>query len=105
MPMQDDKAYWIETDGTVSEVTPNNGTDFQLDELQGFVRGKGEGGESDTITIVYLPRERVMVANDDGRIIGLEHNSKATEEYHLAGGALHNPIVGNVLICPKAMVR
>lgn len=103
--MDDTKAYWIESDGTVSEVTPNNGTDFQLDELQGFVRGEGPKGKSDTITIVYLPRERVMVANDDGLLIELELNRKATEEYHLAGGPLTSPIVGNVLICPSAMVR
>jgi hypothetical protein len=97
------QAHWAKADGTVSEVAPKNGKDFQLDELQKLVDGEGPHGKSDTITIVTLPGNRIMVANDDGLIIGLAHNRNATELYLEAGGA--SPIVGNVLICPAHMVR
>lgn len=102
------KALWIKTTGEQVEVAPKNGTDFQLDELQDFVRGKGPKGESDTIDIVSLnpgsgKEGRYMVVNDDGLIIGLEVNGYASSEYASIGGV--SPIVGNVLICPKSMVR
>lgn len=96
-------ALWTKTTGEQIRVAPKNGTDFQLDELQEFVKGKGQKGESDTITIVFLPYDRVMVANDDGHIIGLESNQIATYEYAASGGV--SMIVGNVLICPASMVR
>lgn len=97
------KPQWIKASGEVETVMPKNGTDFQLDELQDMVRGTGEKGESDTITIVYLTGNRVMVANDDGLIIGLQKNERATAEYMLSGGM--SIIVGNVLIAPKEMVK
>lgn len=103
------KAHWIKTDGSSTPVDPKNGTDFQLDELQDFVRGTGSrGGESDTIDIVSLHPgqgnlKMIMVVNDDGHIIGLEPNDKATQLYRETGG--FTPIVGNVLVCPASMVR
>lgn len=101
-------ARWIKASGEIVEVAPKNGTDFQLEELQNFVRGKGPHGESDTIDIVSLHPGRgkegvYMVVNDDGHIIGLESNQLATYEYAASGGISF--IVGNVLICPASMVR
>ena len=97
------KATWIKSSGNEEEVTPKNGRDFQLEELQDFVAGAGPGGFSDTITIVTLSDGRIMVANDEGKLIGLKHNSKGTQLYLQAGGV--SDIVGNVLVCDKAMVR
>lgn len=97
------KAIIMKTDGTETEVMPKNGTDFKLDELQNIVKGKGPGGESDTITIVPLRDGRIMVANDEGKLIGLKHNSKASTLYLQAGGVSN--IVGDVLVCDENMVR
>ena len=70
-------------------VEPENGSDFSLKELQTMVGG--------CIEIVNLPSGKIMVVNEEGRLIGLPINSIATELY---GGL----IVGNALVCNKNQV-
>jgi hypothetical protein len=57
--------------GETKEVQPRNGTDFQLDELQSFVEGH--------IEIVPLPDGRIMVINEEGRLLDLPRNEQATQ--------------------------
>lgn len=49
----------IKTDGTIVEVTPQNGTDFQLEELQKIVGGY--------IEVLRLTDNEIMVANEEGK--------------------------------------
>lgn len=62
-------------DGTSKQVTPKNGTDYSLDELQGFVDG--------LIEIVSSPNgEQIMVLNEEGLLLDLEINHEASMLYH-----------------------
>lgn len=104
------KATWVKTDGTETEVTPKNGTDFQLDELQEFIQHEEEGVKHNTIGLVSLPSGRYMVINDDGRPLRLDHNEKAEEvwSWEYPEGEYSNNdgiIVGNVLICDREMIK
>lgn len=84
----------IKADGTETPVTPKNGTDFELDELQGFVGGP--------IEIVHVPRTSdIIVLHEEGKLEGQPINQKATILYA-------NPfdvVVGDVLVCPSSMVK
>ena len=85
------------TDGTEEEVQPQNGTDFSLKELQGFVGGY--------IELVSLPGEKkLMVVNEEGKIDRLPLNQKATELFHKCKGT-YDVIVGDVLVCDPKQVR
>lgn len=95
-------AKFIGVDGVEKEVWPKKGKEFSLLELQNFC--EPAGGGSKTITIIDLPSGKRMVANDEGKLLGLEKNEKATaiwikefpiDEYPLNNSQL---IVGNVLI-------
>ena len=82
------KVYF--TDGSEQEVFPDNGTDFKLNELQAFVGG--------FIEVVYLMNRDIMVVNEEGALLNLPFNRKASE---MAG----IPVVGDVLVCNSEMVR
>ena len=83
-------AYIIKTNGEKTDVTPDNGTDFQLEEMQEIVGGY--------IEIVRLDEKQIMVVNEEGVIYNLPHNKKASK---LCG----IPIVGDVLVCESEQVR
>lgn len=80
----------ITTDGLHRNVEPSNGTDFSLEELNGFVGGY--------IEIVHLSKTQVMVVNEEGKLIGLTPNPYATLLVQIAGHR-DDTIVGNVLVC------
>lgn len=87
----------IKTDGTIVEVTPQNGTDFQLEELQKIVGGY--------IEVLRLTDNEIMVANEEGKFC-CAYNHKATQigkEYK----AIHKSdyICGDILICNDDEVR
>ena len=77
------------TDGKQQVVAPSNGTDFSLEEFQGFVGGY--------IEIVRFSNSRVMVVNEEGKIYSLPQNVLATEIIQRAGR--RDIIVGNALVC------
>jgi hypothetical protein len=79
---------WIKADGTVTDVIPEKGKKFTLQELQKMVGGYVER--------VKLPGRRVMIANEDGYAMGLPHNGRASE---IAG----TDIVGDVVLLPAGM--
>ena len=90
----------IKTDGTIIEVEPKNGKDFKLKELKDIVQGYIE-----IVSIGSHLNEKVerepwcMIINEEGKLIGLSLNEKATELY------INDIIVGDVLICPSSMIK
>ncbi len=80
---------------TEEEVHPKNGTDFKLDELQDFVGGY--------IEIIHLNDGRIMVINEEGKLLDLPVNLLATVQYQLSFGPI-DQIYGNALVCENKEV-
>lgn len=88
----------IETSGFVVNIEPKNGSDFSLNELQGFVNG--------FIEIVPLNDEFIMVVNEEWKLKNLGINHLATFLYHeMNPYAVNDVIVGNVLVCRTEEVK
>lgn len=66
-------ATLIKADCTIKEIKPENGTDFQLEELQKYVHGY--------IEIIDLRNGEILVVNDDGKD-RYETNKAATQLAH-----------------------
>ena len=88
-------ALWIKTDGSIVSVNAKNGKDFKLQELQKLVGGY--------IEIIHLDDERIMVVNEEGKLIGLPTNEKATMMLERFG--IVNYIVGDVVVCRSELVK
>lgn len=90
-------ALLIKTDGSVQKTYPANGSDFTLEELQGFVEG--------IIEIIDIGSGVIMVVNEEGKGV-LEPNSMATVIAKARCAIFpHDYIAGNVLMCPSDMVK
>ena len=89
------KAKLYKADGTILEVVPANGTDFQLDELQSMVDGY--------IEIVPASNGKIMVIDEEGKLKGKPVNDAATIIFMQAG--FYDTIVGDVLVCDSEMVQ
>jgi hypothetical protein len=90
-------AMILKTDGSVQKVQPANGSDFTLEELQGFVEG--------LIEIIDIGSDMIMVVNEEGKGV-LEPNSMATVIAKARSAILpHDYIAGNALMCPSDMVQ
>ena len=89
------KAKLYKADGTILEVVPANGTDFQLDELQAMVDGY--------IEIVSAGNGKIMVIDDEGKLKGRQVNDAATMIFMQAG--YYDTIVGDALVCDSEMVQ
>lgn len=87
------QAYVIKPDGTVIAEMPNNGKTFSLEELQTIVGG--------FIEIVALADGSVMVLNEEGKLLGLPFNAKATVLFNSPERMFYDPIMGIVLVCSK----
>lgn len=83
------------TDGERRKVTPSNGTDFSLEELQGFVGGY--------IEIIRLGASKLMVINEEGKLHNLPLNIKATGIIQQYGR--NDVIVGNTLVCSTDKIK
>lgn len=81
----------VKTDGTVEEYNPENGEEFTLEELQRAV-----GGYIEVVPFWGDPNS-VMLANEEGLLIGLPINDKSME---LVG----KPLVGDLLVIPAEMM-
>ena len=88
------KGRILYVDGREEFIAPKNGTDFSLEELQTIVGGH--------IEIVQLGNERIMVVNEEGRLLNLPHNYTASRITSVLGIV---DIVGNVLECHTSMVK
>jgi len=84
----------IKANGEIKYVTPHSGSAFTLEELQNIVGGY--------IEIVHLMDvdNTIIVLNEEGKLMGLKYNPKATElcqKHHvLMDGDF---IVGDVIHC------
>ena len=102
--MKTAKVY--EVDGREFEVAPNNGTDFTLAELQHIVGG--------TIECINLPSGKMLICNEEGRLIPLAKNAKASEvwraefpieQYPDNNEAYEIGVMGNVVICDPELIK
>lgn len=91
-------AQIIKTDGTRIEVSPKNGKDFSLEELQEIVGGY--------IEIVECEKN-IMVINEEGKLMNLPFNHIATLEWYRACPWMccADIIVGDVLLCKSNEVK
>ena len=78
------------------DVSPKNGTDFTLEELQSFVGGY--------IEVLPLGETHLMVINEEGKLNGLPINVRATHLFRLAYET-NDCIVGNALICKASEIK
>ena len=84
----------VKIDGSIANALPANGTNFTLEEMYKLIG-------CDCIQIVRTAQEGViMVIDDNGLMNGKAPNIVATKLYPFG-----NMIVGDVLVCPTAMVR
>lgn len=90
-------SWHIKADGERIEVSPKNGSDFSLEELQGYVGGY--------IEIVHLGRGEIMVVNEEGKLHNTPTNLNATALYQFATGDCKDFIAGDVLLTQKNMVK
>ena len=88
--------FLIFPNGDTKNVNPKNGTDFSLEELQGFVGGH--------IEIVRVGRGEIMVVNEEGKLQNLPCNDLATTFFRFKVGS-DDYLVGNVLVCHTSMVK
>lgn len=91
------EARIIRPDGSFEDVTPNNETDFSLEEMQNFVE--------DYIEIIGANDiNYVCVLNENGKLNNLDYNHIAT---NMCNGVLQlaDYIVRTVLICKHNYIR
>ena len=84
------------TDGTREKVSPANGSDFRLEEMQRMVGG--------IIEIVYFEDNTVMVINEEGKLLGLPLNMDATVIFRAHYPDSNDYIVGDALVCSEKQI-
>lgn len=90
-------AQLIKTTGEILEISPKNGINFQLDELQKYVDGY--------IEIVNLNNGEILVVNEEGKFVE-EMNEKATDIVHNNQAIFSSDyIAGNVVLCKDKEVQ
>lgn len=96
MDINPSKAFLITSEGRVEEISPLNGKEFQLEEVQSRVEGY--------IEVVYLSDEQIVVVNENGKF-DKEPNIVATEiaRDNKALGYC-DYIAGNAVVCPSRML-
>lgn len=98
-PFDYSKPVLMKVSGEIVQLLPLNRKTFSLEELQGFVGG--------TIFIAGMPSGLCMVGHDEGKLIGLPANERASElwreEYPIMDYPHNNDglIVGDVLVTPS----
>lgn len=91
------EATIIHTDGSEEKVVPANGNDFSLEEAQKIVGGY--------IEVVNLTDGNILVCNEEGKLMSMENNPKATEIAVKHNALLEGDyMVGNVLLCSSDML-
>ena len=79
-------------------MSPKNGKSFELEELQAIVEHKVGDVSYHYIEIIYLPDGRLMVVNEEGKLIGAPMNNNATDIFVQSFGVF-DIVCGNVLVC------
>ena len=88
-------AILIKADGTVTEIEPKNGTDFQLQECYKLLG-------CDMIQVIPTRAGRIMVIDEEGKLNNKPVNREATAMVELFPG---DYIVGDALICSEDQFR
>lgn len=78
------------------KVSPANGSDFRLEEMQRMVGG--------IIEIVYFEDNTVMVINEEGKLLGLPLNMDATVIFRAHYPDSNDYIVGDALVCSEKQI-
>jgi len=86
------KSFIVKTSGIIEPVEPANGNDFSLEELK-----KAIGGGY--IEVVFIPPDRMMVIDEEGKLKGMPVNVVASRMYAA------DSIVGDVLVCHKNQIK
>lgn len=89
-------AHVYYTNGDFQETQPNNGSTFELEELQEVVGGY--------IEIVRLNDGRVIIVNEDGLSLNLPVNIEATNILR-RDHFTTDYIVGNAIVCDADMIE
>lgn len=91
-------AQLIKSNGEIIDITPINGHDFKLEELQQYVGG--------LIEVLHMKHRRLMVCNEEGRIYGLPVNHLATK---ILADDIGNqnilPMLGDIIICEDHQIK
>lgn len=82
-------AKFYRYDGIIEDVTPKNGNDFTLEEMQAMV-----GGYIETLS---LTDGKWIVVNEEGKLHNLPLNFNATKI--IRDNGYNDYIVGNAIIC------
>lgn len=90
--------YKINEDGTesVTEIVPKNGKAFEYKELSEIVGGMVE--------IVPLPSGKSIVLNEEGKLIGLAINKKASEAWRIEYPVDKYPHNNDEIIAGNALI-
>lgn len=81
----------IKSDGSQIEVSPKDGERFTLEELQGHVGGY--------IEIINLSADKALVINEEGKLLNLPLNQKATALAQFCGAIFPSDyIVGDAVV-------
>lgn len=97
MELDPNKAYLVKVNGEIREIKPKNGSDFALEEAQGYVAGY--------IEVVYLSQDQIMIVDEEGKF-SKESNVFATAicQLHRVLGA-YDYIAGDAVVCPSSMLK
>jgi len=86
-------ATLIRSNGDIVEVFPEDGKEFNLEEMQLYVGGY--------IEIVLTRDNKHMIIDEEGKIKNKRYNDKATALYKHGN---HDQIVGDALLCEHGEV-
>ena len=87
-----DMAKLIRANGEIIEIEPTDRNSFTLKEMNEYVGG--------WIEVIYLASDKVMVLNEEGKLIGLPTNETATDIY-----GNYDTIVGDVMIIDRNQIK
>ena len=90
---------YIAATNEVRPVTPENGLQFSLEEIQSFVEGNFE-----ISSLEEDEEDMVILTNEEGKLNGLHYNVHATDIWCKYYGPT-DFILGNALVCPRSMVK
>lgn len=91
------RAFLLKSDGSQSQVKPTNGTDFTLEELQGFVGGY--------IEVVRSALDgMILIVDEEGKLKGKPVNETATRFMHKQFSGI-DCVAGDALCTPAEWVK
>ena len=89
-------ALIYKANGERETVSPDNGKDFKLEQLQKIVGGY--------IDMLGIGGDEIMVFNDEGKLMGLPYNQDATALFRKHYNT-NDFIVGDVLVCKDCEIE